>query len=178
MLWGCFSAAWTGRLVRIKGNLLQSAQDLRPGWRFPFQQDNDPMHTAKAAQEWLRDKSLNGLEWPRQSPDLNTIEQLWRDLKIAVQWRSPFNLTELERIGREEWEKLPKYICAKYKKTRGCNRCQRCFNKLLSKGSEYLCAFYISDILFIEISKNVCLLLCHYGVLCRLMRGKKLFNPF
>ena len=44
MLWGCFSAAGTGRLVRIKGkmnrakyreildeNLLQSAQDLRLG---------------------------------------------------------------------------------------------------------------------------------------------------
>ena len=40
MLWGCFSAAGTGRLVRIKGKsngakyreiLLQSAQDLRLG---------------------------------------------------------------------------------------------------------------------------------------------------
>uniref|UniRef100_A0A8C7DMP6 Adhesion G protein-coupled receptor B2 n=1 Tax=Oncorhynchus kisutch TaxID=8019 RepID=A0A8C7DMP6_ONCKI len=30
------------------------------------------------------------------------------DLKIAVQLRSPFNLTELERNCREEWEKLPK----------------------------------------------------------------------
>jgi hypothetical protein len=24
------------------------------------------------------------------------------------------------------------------KKTQGCNRCQRCFNNVLSKGSEYL----------------------------------------
>ena len=30
-----------------------------------------------------------------------------------VHWRSPSNLTELERICREEWEKLPKYWCAK-----------------------------------------------------------------
>jgi hypothetical protein len=30
-----------------------------------------------------------------------------------VRQYSPFNLTELERIGREEWEKLPKYRCAK-----------------------------------------------------------------
>ena len=45
--------------------------------------------------------SLNVLEWPSQSPDLNPIEHLWRDL------------TELERICREEWEKLPKYRCAK-----------------------------------------------------------------
>ena len=52
-------------------------------------------------------------EWPSQSPDLNSIEHLWRDLKIAVQRRSPSNLIELERICRQEWEKLPKYRCAK-----------------------------------------------------------------
>uniref|UniRef100_A0AAZ3NSF9 Tc1-like transposase DDE domain-containing protein n=1 Tax=Oncorhynchus tshawytscha TaxID=74940 RepID=A0AAZ3NSF9_ONCTS len=64
-------------------------------------------------QEWLRVKSLNVLEWPSQIPDLNPIEHLLRDLKIAVQQHSPSNLTDLERICREEWEKLPKYRCAK-----------------------------------------------------------------
>jgi hypothetical protein len=52
MLWGCFSAAGTGRLVRIEGttngakyrpeNLLQSAKYLRLGRGFTVQQDNDP----------------------------------------------------------------------------------------------------------------------------------------
>ena len=75
MLWGCFSASGTGRLVSIERkmngakyreilheNLLQSAQDFRLGRSFTFQQDNDPKHTAKATKEWLRDKSLNVLE--------------------------------------------------------------------------------------------------------------------
>ena len=35
------------------------------------------------------------------------------DLKISVQRCSPSNLTELERIRKEELEKLPKYRCAK-----------------------------------------------------------------
>ena len=52
-------------------NLLQRPQDLRLGRRFTFQQDNDPKPTAKTTQEWLRDESLNVLEWP--SPDLNPI---------------------------------------------------------------------------------------------------------
>ena len=44
---------------------------------------------------------------------MNLIDHLWRDLKIAGQRRSTSNLTELERIFREKWEKLPKYRCAK-----------------------------------------------------------------
>ncbi|KAG2463360.1 TCB1 transposase, partial [Polypterus senegalus] len=126
MLWGCFSAAGTGRLVRIKGkitaamyrdildeNLLQSAIDLRLGRRFICQQDNNPKHTAKISKEWLQDNSVNVLEWPSQSPDLNSIEHLWRDLKMAVHRRFPSNLMELERCCKEEWAKLAKDRCAK-----------------------------------------------------------------
>ncbi|KAI2666432.1 Transposable element Tcb1 transposase [Labeo rohita] len=126
MLWGCFSAAGTGRLVAIEGkmnaanyrdildeNLLQSAQDLRLGRRFTFQQDNDPKHTAKITKEWLHNNSVTVLEWPSQSPDLNPIEHLWRDLKMAVHQRLPSNLTDLERICKEEWQRIPKSRCEK-----------------------------------------------------------------
>jgi hypothetical protein len=64
MLWGCFSATGTGRHVRIEGkmngaqyreildeNRLRRTQDLRPGQRFTFQQDNKPKHTAKTTPE-------------------------------------------------------------------------------------------------------------------------------
>ena len=58
-----FPVSGTGRLVRIEGrmngeknreildeNLLQSAQDLRLGRRFTFQQDNAPKHTTNAGE--------------------------------------------------------------------------------------------------------------------------------
>ena len=82
-------------------------------WGEGSPEDNDPKHTAKITKEWLRDKSVNVLEWPSQSPDLNRIEYLWRDLKMAVHRRSPSKLMELETICKEEWEKLPKDRCAK-----------------------------------------------------------------
>jgi hypothetical protein len=84
MLWGRFSAAGIGRLVRFEGkmnrakyreildeNMLQNTQDLRLGRRFLFQQDNDHKHTANTMQEWRQGKSLNVLK--SQSPDLRQI---------------------------------------------------------------------------------------------------------
>ena len=89
MLWGCFSSAGTGKLVRIEGtmdgakyrgildeNLLESAMNLKLGRRFTFQQDNDPKHKAKTTLEWLNKKNINNIEWLSQSPDWNPIEHL------------------------------------------------------------------------------------------------------
>ncbi|KAG2466103.1 TCB1 transposase, partial [Polypterus senegalus] len=79
MLWGCYSAAGTGRLVRIKGTM-----------------------TAAMYKDILD-----------ENPDLNPIEHLWRDLKMAVHRRFPSNLMELDRCCKEEWAKLAKDRCAK-----------------------------------------------------------------
>ena len=72
-----------------------------------------PKHTAKATLEWLRNKNINVMEWSSQSCDLNLIENLWHDFKIAVHQRSPLNFTELEQFCTEEWVNIAQLRCAK-----------------------------------------------------------------
>lgn len=57
-------------------NLLQRDLDLQLGWRFIFQQDINPKHIAKILKKCHKDNSVNVLEGPSWSPDLNPLMQL------------------------------------------------------------------------------------------------------
>ncbi|KAF7644430.1 hypothetical protein LDENG_00222120 [Lucifuga dentata] len=77
-----------------------SARKRHLGTKWILQQDNDPKHSSKSTVEC-------------QSPDLNPIEMLWRDLKAAVHQRKPSNLTQLKQYCMEEWAKISPSRCEK-----------------------------------------------------------------
>ena len=122
MLWGCVASTGTADLVKVEGhmnssqyqqildkNVQESVTKLKLRRDWIFQQDNDPKHCSKSTKEFMQKHKYNLLEWPSQSPDLNIIENVWIDLKQAVNARKPRNLTELEAFCMEEWAKTPDF---------------------------------------------------------------------
>jgi len=64
---------------------------------------DDPKHTCKKTKKYFKDHKVSVIPWPSQSPDLNPIENLWRDLKIAVFKHKVRNQKELWEIIQREW---------------------------------------------------------------------------
>ncbi len=100
---------WTGPCA---ARALKQARALKMVHEWVFQHDNDPKHIAKATKEWFKKQHIKVLEWPSQSPDLNPIENLWSELKVRVAKHQTRNLNDLERICKEEWDKIPPELCA------------------------------------------------------------------
>jgi hypothetical protein len=127
MVWGCIMGRGMGRLHRIEGIMcgpdyvaildkeyLGTLKDLklrRTGKEgVIFQQDNDPKHRSKVAEEWFRNKNVKRLSWPPSSPDMSIIEHVWDQLDALVRARNPLprNKEELWAALQEEWANFPR----------------------------------------------------------------------
>ena len=51
------------------------------------------------------------MEWPAQSPDLNPIEHLWKDIKYAVSEANPRNLEDLWKVVLDSWKAISDSRC-------------------------------------------------------------------
>ena len=98
MLWGYFAFTGAGALVKVNSilnfpqyreifgkNLVASARRLKLFHNWIFQQDNNPKHASKSTKKWLIGHKINILQCPAQSSDLKPIENLWFELKRAIQ---------------------------------------------------------------------------------------------
>ncbi|XP_025265594.1 uncharacterized protein LOC112638308 [Camponotus floridanus] len=119
LVWGCFSWAGVGNLVKINGimtadvyidiineNLEECLLKLGLEDNFIFQQDNDPKHTAKKSQAFFRSCRIKQLEWPPQSPDLNPIENLWAILDNRINKSGVTNKNSYFEALQLAWENL------------------------------------------------------------------------
>ena len=66
------------------------ARLLYPDGILQFQEDNHPVHTSELIRDWFaRRQDIELIDWPRRSPDLNPIENMWAQIKRHMRKRWP-----------------------------------------------------------------------------------------
>ncbi|GFS84185.1 transposable element Tc1 transposase [Trichonephila clavipes] len=83
---------------------------------FLFQQDNCSIHTSRLAKTWFDEMSVQKLDLPSQSPDLNLIEHLWDELqrRLRSQPNRPSPLQALISAVMNVWKAIPMVTYQKF----------------------------------------------------------------
>ena len=117
--WGAISAKGATSLEiydkSLNGSLYQEVikrhteemEKIFPDGDFYFMQDHHPAH--QKSREWVvNEQKLQLIKFPKRSPDLNIIENLWSALKERVTSEAPTNEKELRTSLLNNWELLTK----------------------------------------------------------------------
>lgn len=123
MVWGCMSAEGPGKLCivyeKVNSQIYQeileyymipSSEDLFED-DFIFQQDVAPPHISVSTKNWFRQRNIQVLPWPPNSPDINPLENLWRIMKKKLQENPPASKTELVARIKSVWANIDKNVC-------------------------------------------------------------------
>ncbi|GFT31070.1 transposable element Tcb2 transposase [Trichonephila clavipes] len=86
----------------------ERSQYRRAGWM----DDNARPHRARLVENMLEAETIQRMEFPACSPDLNPIEHVWDMLRrrIAARPRPPATVRDLEIALLEEWNSIPQSL--------------------------------------------------------------------
>ncbi|GBM18567.1 Transposable element Tcb1 transposase [Araneus ventricosus] len=82
-----------------------------------FYQDNDPKHTPLNVRLWCLYNCPQNLKTPPQSPDLNPIEHMSRELEVRVRKHYIKTKSELKTVMMEAWMNIDAEITKKLVKS-------------------------------------------------------------
>ncbi|KAA6392658.1 MAG: hypothetical protein EZS28_011815 [Streblomastix strix] len=86
-----------GQYIKILKKHLKTDRLKLCGNNFVFQADNDPKHTSRIAQAWIRRNRIKTVEQSSNSPDMNPIEHLFYLLKSNL---SKWSISTLASITK------------------------------------------------------------------------------
>ena len=107
MIWGAMSAAGTGGLYFLTPGTTMNGEKYVKVFQVKlqlhmtvhqcdiFMHDGAPCHRSRVVKKFLGEKNIQQFDWPRNSPDLNPIENLWMLLKNKVSEKQPSNAKSL-----------------------------------------------------------------------------------
>ena len=103
---------------------------------FIFQQDNTSVHTAGIVNRFFAESKITIMKWTPSSPDLNPIENLWKQMKYQLNQypEAPNSMQELWKRLQDIWaeitadyihelyESMPRRMREVYKNKGGCTK--------------------------------------------------------
>ena len=79
---------------------------LRISQQFLFRQDNASCYTAKSVQNYFKQEDVQVTKWSAQSPNLDSIENLWHISEENVRKEQNSTVTDLKNEIEQEWKKI------------------------------------------------------------------------
>jgi hypothetical protein len=95
----------------LKHEMLLSLRVLHPDGEIQFQQDYSSIHDSRVVQEWLsRQADVELTDWPPLAPDMNVIENMWKEVKKTMQKPGltslPRNRDVLRTLVSDAWDEV------------------------------------------------------------------------